>query len=182
MLSVNELAKKLNVSPSTIRKWSSNGRIPTNRTDGGHRRYVYEDVLAALDEENPALPKRCLIYINSINPKEHEKYSKMAIFYAQSNDWKIAETINDYSGKLNVMNELFEEGMRLIITNKVNRLILPYKTLLGMYGKQQTLETLCKIKRVKVVYLENRIGDIAYEDIDEINKIKDKITIGYMAE
>lgn len=179
MMTVGELANKLKVSPSTVRKWTASGRISATTTDGGHRRYVYEDVLTALDLENPDLTKKCLIYVNIKNLKESSEYIKMANFHAKSNEWVVVKTISDYTGKLDSMNELFEEAVRLIISDKVNRLILPYKSLLGMRGKQQMLEVVCKIKRIKIVYLENRIDYISNDEINEINKIKEEIFTQY---
>ena len=38
-----ELAKKLNVSRETIRLWSEEGKIKITKTDGGHRRYIYDE-------------------------------------------------------------------------------------------------------------------------------------------
>jgi excisionase family DNA binding protein len=178
-MTVGEIAKKLNVSPSTVRKWTISGRISATTTDGGHRRYVYEDVLTALDLENPDLKKKCLIYINIKNLKESSKYMEMAIFHAKSSDWKIIKTIGDYTGKLDSAHDLFEEVIKLIITDKVNRIILPYKSLLGMRGKQQLIEIMCKVKRIKIIYLENELNRITNDDIDEINKIKNEALAQY---
>jgi len=179
MITVGELANKLNVSPSTIRKWTASGRISAATTDGEHRRYVYKDVLTALDLENPELTKKCLVYINIKNLKENSKYMKMANFHAKSSDWVIVKIIGDYTGKLDSMNVLFEESIELIVADKVNRLILPYKSLLGMRGKQQMLEIICKIKRVKVIYLESKLDSISNDDIDEICKIKNEVITQY---
>ena len=177
MMTVGEVANKLNVSPSTIRKWTTSGRISATTTDGGHRRYIYKDVLTALDLENPDLKKKCLIYINIKGLKENSKYTKLASFYAKSNGWKVVKTVADYTGKLDSMTELFKEAIELIVTDKVNRVLLPYKTLLGMRGKQQLIEVLCKIKRVKIVYLENELGHVSSDDISEISRLKDELLI-----
>src|SRR5687768_15828177 len=38
-LSLNEAAKVLGVHPSTLRRWSDEGHVPSVRTEGGHRRF-----------------------------------------------------------------------------------------------------------------------------------------------
>src|SRR5436309_1465477 len=38
-LTLHEAATLLAVSPSTLRRWADAGRIPTQRTTGGHRRF-----------------------------------------------------------------------------------------------------------------------------------------------
>lgn len=43
-LSLSEVAKLLGVHPSTIRSWSDQGVIPTHRTQGGHRRYMRNEI------------------------------------------------------------------------------------------------------------------------------------------
>lgn len=43
-LSLSEVAGILGVHPSTVRSWSDQGVIPTHRTQGGHRRYLRNEI------------------------------------------------------------------------------------------------------------------------------------------
>src|SRR5512139_2171247 len=43
-LSLSEAAKQLGVHPSTVRAWSDHGYLPSQRTQGGHRRFRRTDV------------------------------------------------------------------------------------------------------------------------------------------
>jgi excisionase family DNA binding protein len=43
-LSVQHAARRLGVSPHTIRRWTSSGFLPCTRTAGGHRRMKQEDI------------------------------------------------------------------------------------------------------------------------------------------
>ena len=43
-LSLGEAARRLNVHPTTLRRWASNGDIPVMVTPGGHRRFAPADV------------------------------------------------------------------------------------------------------------------------------------------
>jgi excisionase family DNA binding protein len=56
-LSVSAAAKALGVSPSTLRLWASEGRVPHVRTAGGHRRFDPE-VLRQWLARRPARPTR----------------------------------------------------------------------------------------------------------------------------
>jgi excisionase family DNA binding protein len=38
-LTLHEASELLSVAPSTVRRWADAGRIPTRRTEGGHRRF-----------------------------------------------------------------------------------------------------------------------------------------------
>ncbi len=43
-LSLSDVAGILGVHPSTVRSWSDQGVIPTHRTQGGHRRYLRNEI------------------------------------------------------------------------------------------------------------------------------------------
>lgn len=50
-LSLNEAAKVLGVHPSTLRRWSDEGHLPSVRTEGGHRRYDREALTTFLEKQ-----------------------------------------------------------------------------------------------------------------------------------
>ena len=56
-LSVSAAARALGVSPSTLRLWASEGRVPHVRTAGGHRRFDPEALRQWLARQ-PARPSR----------------------------------------------------------------------------------------------------------------------------
>ena len=43
-LSLSQAAKRLNVHPTTLRRWADNGAIPVMLTPGGHRRFSVSDI------------------------------------------------------------------------------------------------------------------------------------------
>ncbi len=43
-MSLSEVAKLIGVHPSTVRSWANNGKLPTHRTQGGHRRFRRADI------------------------------------------------------------------------------------------------------------------------------------------
>ncbi len=50
----SEAARVLGVSPASIRRWAAQGRIPSDRTFGGHRRFSLAEVQGALAGRNHA--------------------------------------------------------------------------------------------------------------------------------
>ena len=51
-LNLSETADRLGVHPATIRAWSDQGKLPTRRTPGGHRRFARADVEAYAFAQN----------------------------------------------------------------------------------------------------------------------------------
>jgi excisionase family DNA binding protein len=47
-MSAGEVARAVGVRPVTVRKWAARGRIPSDRTVGGHRRFSLDEVRTAL--------------------------------------------------------------------------------------------------------------------------------------
>lgn len=43
-LALSKAAKRLNVHPTTLRRWADNGEIPVMLTPGGHRRFAVSDL------------------------------------------------------------------------------------------------------------------------------------------
>ncbi|HMO00128.1 MAG TPA: helix-turn-helix domain-containing protein [Miltoncostaeaceae bacterium] len=56
-LSVSAAARALGVSPSTLRLWASEGRVPHVRTAGGHRRFDPEALRQWLARQPPRTPR-----------------------------------------------------------------------------------------------------------------------------
>ncbi len=58
-LNLSETADLLGVHPATVRAWADQGKLPTRRTPGGHRRFVRSDVesyaLAQNRQQNTAV-------------------------------------------------------------------------------------------------------------------------------
>lgn len=46
-MTAGEVAKALGVQPVTVRTWAAKGKVPSDRTVGGHRRFSLEEVLAS---------------------------------------------------------------------------------------------------------------------------------------
>lgn len=50
LLSAAQAAKILSVSPETLRRWQSEGKLHADKTEGGHRRYDFDAVLRFKDQ------------------------------------------------------------------------------------------------------------------------------------
>ncbi len=64
-LSLSQAAKELGVHPSTVRAWADHGYLPSQRTQGGHRRFRRSDVDSRMHTryEN-STPEATSVYAN----------------------------------------------------------------------------------------------------------------------
>jgi excisionase family DNA binding protein len=87
-LSLSEAAKQLGVHPSTVRVWSDHGYLPSQRTQGGHRRFRSSDVEIRMhtryEEQTPEATsiyanvlRNTRIQINESHLEEEKWYRKM---------------------------------------------------------------------------------------------------------
>lgn len=64
-LSLAEAAELLGVHPSTIRNWADQGRLPVQRTQGGHRRFKREDVELWTQSQRPKAPESAHLIVQN---------------------------------------------------------------------------------------------------------------------
>jgi len=64
-LSLSEAAKQLGVHPSTVRAWADHGYLPSQRTQGGHRRFRRSDVEMRMHTRwESTTPEATTVYAN----------------------------------------------------------------------------------------------------------------------
>ncbi len=64
-LSLSEAAKQLGVHPSTVRAWADHGYLPSQRTQGGHRRFRRSDVEMRMHTRwETSTPEATSVYTN----------------------------------------------------------------------------------------------------------------------
>ena len=64
-LSLSEAAKQLGVHPSTVRAWADHGYLPSQRTQGGHRRFRRSDIETRMHTRwESSTPEATSVYAN----------------------------------------------------------------------------------------------------------------------
>ena len=64
-LSLSKAAEVLGVHPSTIRNWADQGKLPVHRTQGGHRRFLANELELWRKSERAASPEEAAIVVQS---------------------------------------------------------------------------------------------------------------------
>ena len=52
----SEVARALQVSPKTVTRWAKEGKLPSRRTLGGHRRYARADIESLVERLQEQIP------------------------------------------------------------------------------------------------------------------------------
>ncbi len=89
-LSLSGVAEKLGVHPSTVRAWSDQGVLPVYRTQGGHRRYLLDEIdlwLETSRQNQEVAPERALhSVLNRIRFQIAEKRLEKEVWYQKLDD------------------------------------------------------------------------------------------------
>ncbi|MEM8947624.1 MAG: helix-turn-helix domain-containing protein [Planctomycetota bacterium] len=80
LLSTRAAAKVLAISESTVRRWCDEGKLPSVRTAGGHRKIASADLITLMRETGQAPDKATLLSAGAARPKRplHETASVLA--------------------------------------------------------------------------------------------------------
>ncbi|WP_066636731.1 IS607 family transposase [Desulfolucanica intricata] len=161
MYTIREAAKLLGVSVSTLRRWESEGKIRTQRTKGGHRRYTIEELSGI-----KPLKFDTKLTIGYCRVSSGEQKADLARQVENVTQYCIAkgyqlQIITDIGSGLNYKKKGLKELLTLIQSNKVERVVINYKDRLIRFG-YELLEQVCEFHGVAIEII-NHTEDKTYE-------------------
>ena len=172
---VNQTAKELNVTPTTIRNWARKGLVKTTRTPGGHRR-ISQDELNRLKGEQPTKQgdKVTILYARvskNTKPTQEDLNRQIQVLelYAAAHGWTY-EVITDIGYGLNYDKPGLDKLIQLIETNQVQHLIINYKDRLLRFGAELIFK-MCKYHDVEVIILNQTESSPEAEIVDDLLSI-----------
>ena len=147
LLSIQEAADLLGVSSNTLRRWEAQGKITSERTVGGHRRYQVNDLL---NQKSDASLTIAYARVSSRDQKtELERQILMLEVYCTNRGWSY-EIISDLGSGINYRKKGLVKLLKLITTYQVERLVLSHKDQLLRLGSD-LIFSLCEQFGVEVV-------------------------------
>ena len=159
LLSVNQVAKLLNVWPETVRRWDNTGQLSSVRTPGGHRRYRESQVLALLGEStNSGNQVRCAVYARVAN-QEHadtgslQRQKERLITYAVEKDYRVVAVYTEIASGLNENREELAKLIRTALQGEVDVVVTENRDRLAGFGYNYLKELLASCK-VKIEFVE----------------------------
>lgn len=146
-------AKEAGVTTVTLRVWEKAGKIVSERTKGGHRRYDLESILTYANR-NKSCEKVTAIYARVSTPSRKndlDMQKQVLQLYCASKGWKY-KVIEDIGSGLNYNRKGLLELIKLIETHAIERIVLNYKDRLLRFGSEIIFE-ICKYHNIEVVIL-----------------------------
>lgn len=159
------LAKKLGVTPQTVRAWVRDEKVPYHRLPSGQLFFTEEDYLAISGEKSDSNDERWVYYVRSSSGGK----SSLANQEQQLRDGfpEPIKVIKDIASGLNENRRGLKSLMEMAESGKLTDLAISYPDRLGRFGVKY-LESYFSILGVRVHYLsESREQSAEGELIDD---------------
>lgn len=157
LVSIGVVAELFGVTTQTIRNWSDEGMLEFERTHGGHRRYILEDIERIKGIENSD-EKSTVVYsrVSSYDQREDMKRQTEELQqYCKEKNEERVEVIEDIGSGINYRKRGLKKLIGKIIKGKVKKIIVTYKDRLLRFGSE-LLYQICHLKHIEIVTLHQQ--------------------------
>ena len=164
-VSIGEAAKELRVSVKTVRRWTDSGKLRSERSPSGHRRYFLSDIKRITPRDLKQLDDR--ITINYARVSSHDQKAdlirqvQMLESYSSSNGWQF-ETISDLGSGLNYNKKGLKKLLKRIMSGDVGRLVVTHKDRLLRFGSELVF-AMCEEFETEVVIVNKSPEETNFE-------------------
>jgi excisionase family DNA binding protein len=175
-LTIKEAAKELGVAQETLRRWEAEGKIITERTKGGHRRYDVSKLIGVRPRQQQSVSKITIGYarISSHDQKEDLKRQVALIeSYCAAQGWTY-EIVQDMGSGLNYHKKGLRTLIKRICKEDIGRLVLTHKDRLLRFGSE-LIFSLCEHFSVEVTII-NASEDSSFEE-ELVSDVLEIITV-----
>lgn len=165
-VSIGKAAEMLGVSHSSLRRWDESGKLVAERTPGGRRRYLVNEIASfnPLGLERAALSRPTIAYarVSSHDQKaDLDRQAKVLEMYCAAQGWQY-ELIRDLGSGMNYRKKGLVMLIDRIVEGQVGRLVLTHKDRLLRFGAE-LIFSICEAKSVEVVVI-NQGDDQSFEE------------------
>jgi len=165
LVSIGRAAKILGVSEITLRRWDSEGRLPSIKTEGGHRRYDLSKLKPeTVHKYDFADTRKTIAYarVSSHDQKpDLERQKQVLELFCSKNGWTF-DIIADLGSGMNYHKKGLKKLLNAVLDDSVGRLVLTHKDRLLRFGAE-LIFAICEAKNVEVVII-NKGDDTTFEE------------------
>lgn len=166
LYSISKTADILGVSQKTLRVWDKQNKLIPVLTSGGHRRYKESDINAFIGIEPISNDNKeiCVIYARVSSQKQKtsgdlDRQSQRLSEYCAKHNLYVEHIIKDVGSGLNDKRIGFNQLTNLVITGKVNKVIVEHKDRLTRF----------QFNFIKKIFKTFGVDIIVIDDKDEIS-------------
>ena len=166
-VTIGKVAKEVGVTVETLRAWEKAGKIKSERTKGGHRRYEIDEILCYANR-NKSNEKVTAIYARVSTPSRKndlDMQKQVLELFCASKGWRY-KIIEDIGSGLNYSKKGLLELIKLIENNKIERIVLNYKDRLLRFGSEIIFE-MCKYHSIDIVVVNDEESKTYEEELVE---------------
>ncbi|WP_375628477.1 IS607 family transposase [Bartonella sp. TT67HLJMS] len=163
-IGIGKAAQVLGVSISTLRRWEGEGKIISEHTAGGHRRYDLSKLRPELFHSGELSQRKTIAYarVSSHDQKDDlERQKQVLELYCASQGWTY-ELISDLGSGMNYRKKGLKRLLDALIENEIGRLVITHKDRLLRFGAELVF-AICEAKQVEVVIL-NQGEESSFEE------------------
>jgi putative resolvase len=160
---IGEAAKALGVSIGTLRRWEHAGKIKSDRTPNGHRRYEISQSI--LKSKTSCLENRRTVAYARVSSHDQkldlERQKKVLEMYCAAQGWQF-EILSDLGSGMNYHKKGLKRLLNEILSEQIGRLVLTHKDRLLRFGAE-LIFSICAMKKVEVIII-NKGDDTSFEE------------------
>ena len=174
-ISIGKAAAELGVTRETLRRWEAAGKITSDRTPKGHRRYDLSQLQGISPKKNFE-EKRTMAYARVSSHDQKNDLARQVVVlesYCASHGWKF-EVLQDLGSGLNYSKKGLRRLIKEICSGSVQRLVITHKDRLLRFGAE-LIFSLCEQFGTEVVIL-NSSEDSTFED-DLVQDVLEIVTV-----
>lgn len=164
-VSIGDAAKELGISTKTLRRWTDSGKIRSERSPSGQRRFFLADIKRITPRELNQLDER--ITINYARVSSHDQKQDLVRqvqvleSFSAANGWQF-ETIQDLGSGLNYNKKGLQKLLKRIMQGDVGRLVLTHKDRLLRFGAELVF-AMCEEFETEVVIVNKSHEETTFE-------------------
>lgn len=164
-MSIGKTAKILGVSEITLRRWDKEGRLPSIKTQGGHRRYDISKLKPETVHKYDFADNRKTIAYARVSSHDQkpdlERQKQVLELFCSKNGWTF-EVVSDLGSGMNYHKKGLKKLLNAILEDDVGRLVLTHKDRLLRFGAELVF-SICEAKDVEVIII-NKGEDTSFEE------------------
>ena len=154
-MSISKASKILGVAESTLRRWDSEGKLPSVKTEGGHRRYDISKLRPETTRKFEFADNRKTIAYARVSSHDQkpdlERQKQVSELFCSKNGWTY-DIIADLGSGMNYHKKGLKKLLHAILDDRAGRLVLTHKDRLLRFGAELVF-AICEAKDVEVVII-----------------------------